>query len=117
MTTNDTSVWMLGRLRVREFKEIDLAPLVEKLVDDVGKQGNASQYEYGIRENEVHLYERYPNSDAWEKHVDRFLEHFAEELLETLEPFEMFAYCPVSDSLREKIAAFGFVYFKRIGGL
>ena len=91
--------------------------MVKKLVDDVGEQGNASQYEYGIRQNEVHLYERYPNSDAWEKHVDRFLEHFAEELLETLEPFEMFAYGPVSDSLREKIAAFGFVYFKRIGGL
>ena len=65
MTTNDTSVWMLGRLRVREFKEIDLVPLVDKLVDDVGKQGNASQYEYVIRENEVHSYVRYPNSDDW----------------------------------------------------
>ena len=84
------------------------------MVDDIGKQGNASQYEYGIRENDVHLHERYPNSNAWEKHVDRFLEHFAEELLETLEPF---AYGPVLDSLREKITAFGFVYFKRIVGL
>ena len=69
------------------------------MVDDIRKQGNASQYEYGIRENDVHWHERYPNSNAWEKHVDRFLEHFAEELLETLEPF---AYGPVLDSLREK---------------
>ena len=38
MTTYDTSVWMLGRLKIRDSKEIDLVRLMEKLVDDVGNK-------------------------------------------------------------------------------
>ena len=73
--------------------------------------------EYFIAGNEVHLFEAYADSDGWERHVDRFLENYANEFLTIFEPNQMFAYGPVSQKLKEKIKDFGFTYFDKLGGV
>ena len=55
--------------------------------------------------------------DGWERHVDRFLENYADEFLTIFEPNQMFAYGPVSQKLKEKIKDFGFTYFDKLGGV
>ena len=96
-------VSMLGKLIIKDGKTGLAAPLVSKLSDDVKTQGNAVRYEYFIAGNEVHLFEAYADSDGWERHVDRFLENYADEFLTIFEPNQMFAYGPVSQKLKEKI--------------
>tara|TARA_E500000331_G_C17239147_1_gene706247 strand:+ start:1173 stop:1517 length:345 start_codon:yes stop_codon:yes gene_type:complete len=110
-------VSMLGKLLIKKGKTDLAAPLISKLADDVKIQGNATRYEYFIAGNEVHLFEGYPDSDGWERHVDRFLENYADQFLDIFEPSQMYAYGPVSSELKEKIKDFGFTYFNKLGGV
>ena len=110
-------VSMLGKLIIKDGKTGLAAPLVSKLSDDVKTQGNAVRYEYFIAGNEVHLFEAYPDSDGWERHVDRFLENYADEFLIIFEASQMFAYGRVSQKLKEKIKGFGFSYLNKLGGV
>ena len=110
-------VSMLGKLFIKDGK-IDLAaPFISKVTNDAKIQGNATRYEYFIAANEVHLFEAYPDSDGWERHVDRFLEYYADQFLDIFEPNQMFAYGPVSSRLKEKIKEFGFTYLDKLGGM
>ena len=113
--TNEVS--MLGKLIIKDGETELATHLVSKLSNDVKTQGNAVRYEYFIAGNEVHLFEAYPDSDGWERHVDRFLENYADEFLTIFEPNQMFAYGPVSQKLKEKIKDFGFTYFDKLGGV
>ena len=110
-------VSMLGKFVIRDGKSGLAAPLVSKLADDVKIQWNAVRYEYFIAGNEVHLFEAYPDSDGWERHVDRFLENYADEFMTIFKPNQMLAYGPVSQKLKEKIEDFGFSYFDKLGGV
>ena len=60
---------------------------------------------------------RCPDIDGWERHVDRFLENYADQFLDIFEPSQMYAYGPVSSELKEKIKDFGFTYFNKLGGV
>ena len=73
------------------------------------------RYQYFSAGNEVHLFEAYADSNGWERHVDRFLENYADEFLIIFEANQMFAYGRVSQKLKEKIKGFGLSYLNELG--
>ena len=108
---------MSDKLVIKGGKSGLAAPLVSKIADAVKIQGNAVGYQYFSAGNEVHLFEAYADSNGWERHVDRFLENYADEFLTIFEPSQMFAYGRVSQKLKEKIKDFGFSYLNKLGGV
>jgi len=73
------------------------------------------RYQYFSAGNEVRLFEAYADSNGWERHVDRFLENYADEFLIIFEASQMFAYGRVSQKLKEKIKGFGLSYLNELG--
>ncbi len=109
--------WIL-QLAVKPGKLGEFTTLMQEMVDSTGNEPGARAYEWFITDDEsqVHIYERYADSDATLAHLGSFGENFAERFLGAVDPTGFAVYGSPSDALREGLAALGPTYLGPFGG-
>ena len=115
MTTHIS--WIL-QVAVKPGKLADFKTLMGEMVESTGTEPGAVAYEWFVTDDgsQVHIYERYADSDAALAHFGSFGENFAERFFGAVDPTGIVVYGSPSDALRDGLAALGPSYLGPLGG-
>ena len=90
---------------------------IKSTVSKVRNLGYPSLYEYYVKEDIIDLHERFPNNEAWIKHIDFFGANVAEDFLSHFNIEYFNVYGPVNDQVKELLVDFNPVFYNIVGKL
>ena len=90
--------------------------LMHEMVASTRNEPGALAYSWFHRDGEVHIYERYADSEATLQHLGNFGQHFMDRFLALARPTRFSVYGEPNDTVREALAGFGAVHYATFGG-
>jgi quinol monooxygenase YgiN len=114
----ETSVAWMVEGKVKPGKLDDLKTLVAEMVEDTSQEAGAQSYEWYLSEDEseVHLWEKYADSEATLAHVKRFGEQWARPFTDCLEVTRFRVYAAPEEHVQKLVAGWRPQYFAALGG-
>jgi quinol monooxygenase YgiN len=114
----ETSVAWMVEATVKPGKLEDLRTLVEEMVEDTSQEAGAQSYEWYLSgdESEVHLWEKYADSEATLAHVKRFGANWAGRFTDCLEVTRFRVYGRPDEAVQKLVAGWKPQYFGGLGG-
>ena len=110
--------WLL-ELAVKEGELANVKALMKEMVDatQVNEPG-ALHYEWSLSDDgkQVHLYERYTDSDAVMTHLGTFGERFADRFLGSMDVNRLTVYGEPNDEVKQALSGLGAVFMNDIVG-
>ncbi|MCS7008172.1 MAG: antibiotic biosynthesis monooxygenase [Gaiellaceae bacterium] len=109
--------WVV-ELAVKEGKLDAFRELMEEMVEGTSAEPRTLAYEWYISEDgsEVHIYEKYADSDAMIQHVNGFLDRWAGRFMERADITRFVVYGDPSPAAREILDGWGARYLGPWGG-
>lgn len=115
LDATDDVTWVVT-FTVNEGQQEAMNTVMAKMVAGARTESGSKTYAWFQVGNEMHIIERYETSDDAGIHLDNFEANFAEEYGPTVSLTGMQVYGPVEGKTKERLAAFGALFFDQIGG-
>ena len=112
----DQIVGVFIKLKIKDM-DSGWSEFIKSTVSKVRNLGYPSLYEYYVKEDIIDLHERFPNNEAWIKHIDFFGANVAEDFLSHFNIEYFNVYGPVNDQVKELLVDFNPVFYNIVGKL
>ena len=111
---SDQTVGVYILLKIKDINS-GWRDFISSTVNKVKLLGNPNLYEYYVNNGEIDLHERFPNNEAWLRHIDYFTKEVAKDFLNHFEIKKFRVYGPVNDKIKEVGKSFEAKYFDAVG--
>lgn len=109
--------WNL-KLTVNDGQLEQFRDLMNEMVENARTETGCMTYDWYVLPDgsEVHIQERYADTEATMIHIANFGAHFAERFMSLVTPRSFVVYGPSSDAIREALSPMGAVFMGHFGG-
>jgi quinol monooxygenase YgiN len=114
----DRQVSWLIELAVKPGQLENFRALKDEMVASTEKEPETLSYDWWVSPDGsvVHIYERYADSESLLRHLNGFMEKFAERFMTMVEPGRFTVYGEPSNAAKEAMSGFNPTYLGNFGG-